>query len=140
MNETVTVVEYFYVEVPDQPGQAVRMLDQLSQANVNLLAFSGFPRGRRAQVDFVPADPAQFRTVAKTAKWKVVGPKKAFLVQGVDRVGAITGIFGKLAGTKINVTASDAVCAGEGRFGMILWVKARDVARAAKLLGASASA
>jgi hypothetical protein len=30
----------------------------------------------------------------------------------------------------------DAVTAGRGRFGMILWVKPRDVAKAAKALGA----
>jgi hypothetical protein len=27
--------------------------------------------------------------VAKRAKWKVVGPKRGFLVRGDDRVGAI---------------------------------------------------
>ena len=34
------------------------------------------------------------------------------------------------------VTAADAVTAGRGRFGMILWVKPKDVGRAAKALGA----
>jgi hypothetical protein len=46
-------------------------------------------------------------------------------------------ILGKLAAAKVNVVASDAVVAGSGRFGAILWVKPRDVNRAAKLLGAS---
>lgn len=139
MSDTVTVVDYFYVEVQDRPGEAAQLLDQLRRANVNLLAFSGFPHGRRAQVDFVPADAMQFRAAAKTAKWKVVGPKKAFLIQGVDRVGALTETLGKLAAAKINVTASDAICAGEGRYGMILWVKARDVTRATRVLGAAAT-
>jgi hypothetical protein len=46
-------------------------------------------------------------------------------------------LYAKLAAARVNVTASDAVCAGEGRFGAILWVKARDVNRAAKALEAS---
>ena len=104
---------------------------------MNLLAFSGFPAGKRAQLDFVPEDPAAFRAVARKAKWKVTGPKVGFLIEGSDRTGAIAEIYEKLAATRINITASDAVVAGEGRFGAILWVKARDVSRAAKVLGAS---
>jgi hypothetical protein len=42
----------------------------------------------------------------------------------------------KLADAGINVTAADAVSAGQGRYGMILWVKPRDYTRAAKALGA----
>jgi hypothetical protein len=136
MSETVTLVDYFYVEAADRPGEGARVLAALRDAGVNLVAFSGFPRGRRAQLDLVPEDAARLRAAAKAAKWKLVGPKKVFLVQGDDRVGAVADLLGKLADAKINVTAADALCAGAGRYGMILWVKPRDVKRAAKLLGA----
>jgi len=43
----------------------------------------------------------------------------------------------RLAQSKINVTAIDAVCATGGSFGAILWVEQRDVAKAAKALGAA---
>lgn len=43
----------------------------------------------------------------------------------------------KLGDAKVNVTAVDAVCAGAGRYGAILWVASKDVSRAAKVLGAS---
>jgi hypothetical protein len=46
----------------------------LKESGVNLVAFSAFPEGRRAQLDFIPADPAAFKQAAKQAKWKVVGP------------------------------------------------------------------
>jgi len=135
MVETIQVVEYFYTEAPDKPGEAARALAQLKEAGVNLLAFSGFPKGRRAQLDFIPADAAAFKAAAKKNKWKLVGPKKGFLIHGEDRVGAVADLLAKLADAKINVTATDAVCAGTDRFGMILWVKARDLKRAAKALG-----
>ena len=83
----------------------------------------------------MPTDAAAFRAVAKKNKWKVTGPKRAFLIQGDDRVGAISDLHEKLAAAKINVTAIDAVCAGGGRFAAILWVASRDVGRAAKALG-----
>ena len=108
----------------------------LRQEGVNLLAYSGFPAGRKSQLDFVPADPAAFRQVAKKAKWKVKGPKRAFLITGEDRLGAAADLLEKLAGAKINVTAMDAVCSGEGRYGAILWVKPAAFKKAAKTLGA----
>jgi hypothetical protein len=135
MVDSVRRVEYFYVQTPDKPGEAARALATLKEAGINLLAFSGFPEGRRSQLDFVPADPAAFRAVAKKARWKLKGPKTGFLVQGEDRVGALADVLGTLAATKINVTATDAVCSGEGRYGAIFWVKPRDVKRAAKTLG-----
>lgn len=137
MAETVKRVQYFYTEVSDQPGEGARLLSLLKEAGVNLLAFSGFPHGRRAQVDFIPADPAAFRACARTAKLTLVGPKTGFLIQGEDRVGALTEIMAKLAAAKINVTACDAVATGEGRYGAILWVKPGDVQKAARVLGAS---
>src|SRR5262249_28303750 len=54
MADTIRVVEYFYVETPNTPGVGAGMLTTLRDARVNLLAFSGFPSGRRAQIDFVP--------------------------------------------------------------------------------------
>jgi hypothetical protein len=136
MADTVQRVEYFYVQVPNKAGEGVRYLSALSGAGVNLLAFSGFPEGRGSQLDFVPADPAAFRSFAKRSKWKVTGPKRAFLLGGDDRVGLVADIHKKLADARINVTAIDAVCAGAGRYGAILGVAARDYAKAAALLGA----
>ncbi|MBI5627881.1 MAG: hypothetical protein HY953_03095, partial [Candidatus Rokubacteria bacterium] len=135
MADNVSRVEYFYVQVADKPGEGAGALAALREAGVNLLAFSGFPAGRRSQLDFVPADPAAFKQAAKKAGWKVTGPKRAFLIQGEDRIGAVAQVMEKLAATKINVTAIDAVSAGEGRYGAILWVKPRDVNRASKVLG-----
>jgi hypothetical protein len=137
MAETVRKVEYFYIETPDKPGEGAKVLAALRDAGVDLLAFSGFPHGRRAQIDFVPKDSAIFKAAAKKAGLKLSARKTGFLIQGEDQPGAIAGIMSKLAGVKINVTAMDAVCAGEGRYGAILWVKSTDVARAARALGAS---
>jgi hypothetical protein len=135
MAETIQVVEYFYAVTADKPGEGARILGALKEAGVNLLAFTGFPKGRTAQLDFVPADAAAFKATAKQHRWKLVGPKKAFLIQGDDRPGAVADLLGRLAGAKINVTASEGLCAGAGRYGAILWVKQRDVKRAAKALG-----
>jgi hypothetical protein len=137
MADTVRIAQYFYVETSHQPGVGAAMLATLRDAGVNLLAFSGFPQGRKAQIDFVPENAEAFRAAAKAAKWKLVGPRKAFLISGEDRAGAVAELLTKLANAKINVIAVDAVCAGGGAYGAILWVEPRDVAKAAKALGAS---
>lgn len=137
MADTVRLVEYFYVMAPQKPGVGAALLTELQQAGVNLLVFSGFPSGRGAQIDFVPEDATAFRAVARKAKWKVTGPKKALMLMGDDRPGVTAEFLQKLAAAKINVTAIQAVCAGAGRYGAILWVAPRDVAKAARTLGAA---
>lgn len=135
MADTIRQVDYFYVHVPHKAGEGAKVLRTLKDAGVNLIAFSGFPTGRRAQMDFIPANAAAFKSVAKANKWKVVGPKRGFVIQGDDRVGVIADLVGTLADAKISVTAIDAICV-DGRYGALCWVAPRDVKKAAQILGA----
>ena len=137
MAETVRKVDYFYIETANKPGEGAKVLGALRDAGVNLLGFTGFPSGRKAQIDFIPQDTAAFKAAAKKAGLKLSPKKTGFLIQGEDRVGAIAEILGKLAAANVNVTATDAMSAGEGRYGAILWVKPPDVRKAAKALGVS---
>ncbi len=136
MSDTLRKVDYFYTTLPNTPGQAAKVLAGLAAEGVDLLAFSAFPSARRSQLDLVPADTAKLTRAAKKLGIKLSGKKTGFLVQGTDRVGAMTGTLDALGAAKINVTACDVVAAGEGRFGAIFWVKPQSVAKAARLLGA----
>ena len=134
MADEIQRVQYFYTEVADKPGEGAKVLGVLKEAGIDLKAFVAFPKGRRAQLDFVPTDQAAFKAAAKKAKIKLVGPKTGFVVQGDDRAGAVAEIVSKLSEAKINITALHAVAAGAERYGAILWVKPRDVNKAAKVL------
>ena len=136
MTDVIRKVSYFAMDVADKPGEAARVLTVLSQAGVNLLAFSGFPRGRRSQMDFIPEDVELFRKALSVARLKVQSKKTGFLLQGDDRPGAVAEVLQKLADASINVTAVDGVSAGGGRWGAILWVKPQSVNKAAKALQA----
>jgi hypothetical protein len=129
-------VAYFSMQVPNRPGVGAEMLKAIAKGRQNLLAFTGFPSGAGAQVDFVPAKPGEFARDAKKHGVRLSKRKTAFLVQGEDRVGALVGILGALAKAKINMVAMEAVTAGSGRFGAIFWVKPKDVARTSRLLRA----
>jgi hypothetical protein len=136
MADTVRGVDYYYVTVPDTPGEGQRILSALKDSGVNLLAFLGFPSGGQSQIDLVPEDAQALRDAAEQAGVTLSEAKRAFLIQGDDRVGAVADALGKLAEANVNVTAAAAAGAGSGRYGMILWVSEADYDRAANALGA----
>jgi hypothetical protein len=138
MPTTIRKVSYTYLTTTSRPGEAAQVLEALRDANVNLLAFSGFPQGRnKAQLDIVTDQLEDVKAVARRQKWKLSRVRRAFLVHGTDEVGAAIAPLAKMGAAGINVIAADAITAGEGRFGMIFWVAPRSYNRAAKLLQAS---
>ena len=137
MADRVKKVSYCYVTAPNRAGHGETVLDALKEAGVNLLAFSGFPaKGGKAQLDMVAESMAPVRRMAKRNGWRVSKIKKAFLVQGRDEMGAVHRHVRKLGEAKINVVSAQAVAAGQRRYGMILWVRPKDYARAARMLRA----
>jgi len=137
MADRVRKINYCYAKVPARAGQGVKLLEEIRKADINMLAFSGFPLGGgKAQLDFVTPDMAALRRLAKQNGWRLSKTRKGFLVQGSDTLGAVHRHVRKLSDKKINITAADAVSAGKGRYGMIMWVKPKDYARAARVLKA----
>jgi len=136
MTHRVRKVNYCKLMVPSRAGQALRILEALRDGGVNLLAFTGFPAGGRAQIDLISDDMAGVRRVAGKHGWRPSPSKRGFLVQGDDEVGAVARVVAKLADAGISMTAMDAVSAGRGRYGMILWVKPAHYGRAARALNA----
>lgn len=137
MAETVQRVEYYHVTVPDTPGQGLRILSELKQRGVNLLAFLGFPLGGgQSQIDLVAEDPDSLKDAARQAGVTLSDARRAFLIQGDDRVGVVADITARLAAANINVTAAAAAGAGSGRYGSIVWVAQADYEKAADTLGA----
>jgi len=133
----VRKIDYCKAIVPARAGRAAEILGALRDEGVSLLAFTGFPvGGGKAQIDLVAPRIGDVRRVARKYGWRLGPTKRGFLVQGRDAVGAVHRHLAKLAKREINVIAADALAAGGGRFGMILWVAPRDYARAASALGA----
>jgi hypothetical protein len=126
------------IGVGDSPRQD---LSTLQHAGINLVGVSAFPHGaRRSQLDLIPEDSAAFAKAAKSMGLILSKKNSGFLIQGEDRPGAIAEITSKLADAKVNITSVQAFCAGSGRYGGMLWVKAADLRKAAKALGVGVSA
>ena len=138
MADAIRKVEYFSIEVPNTPARAFGVLSTLVSAGINLLACTGTPRGRRAQIDVVPDDSRKFKTAVRKAGLTFKPEKSGFMIQGRDRPGALTEHLKKLGDKAINVTGIDALSAGEGRWAAIIWVDEPAVGRAARVLGVKA--
>ena len=133
----VRKVNYCYVKVPNRPGQGAAVLRVLRESGVNLVAYSGFPgKTGSSQVDLVPVKMSALRQVARKQGWRLSKVKKGFVIQATDTVGAVHRHIQKLADARINIVAAAGVAAGKRRYGMILWVRPKDYARASRALGA----
>ncbi len=138
MAATVKEVEYYYALVADRPGEARKLLEFLSEKMVNLLALSAFPVGEgQSQIDLFPSEPEILKEAAADANIPLVGPKKAFLLQGTDRIGALYDFHLKLSNAGINIYACTGVVDGTGRFGYVIWVDPAKYEEASEALKAS---
>jgi len=63
MADQIRRVDYFYVEVPDKPGEGARVLTALKEAGVNLLNFTAF-RAPAAR----PSSTSWWRTPARSPR------------------------------------------------------------------------
>jgi len=137
MADAVRKVHYYSTSVPDRPGQAFRVLQTFVCAGIDLLACIGTTRGRRAYIDVVPGNTRRFATAVRKAGLAFSHKKAGFMIQGTDRAGALAEHLQRLSERQINVTAVDALSAGAGRWGAIVWVDESDVPRAGRVLRAT---
>jgi hypothetical protein len=138
MLESVRHLDYYYTILADKPGEVRKLLEFLSERTVNLLALHAFPAGvGQSQLNLFPDDPEALKEAAKDAEIPLIGPRKAFLLQGEDRIGALYDFHLKLSNAGINVTACSGVVDGTGRFGYLIWVEPEDFEETSKVLMSS---
>ena len=138
MTDAIRRGEYFYAVVDDRPGVLYGLLEYFRSRGVNLVAFTAFPLGDgRSQLDFFPERKQALLDAAEDIGLTLVGPKRAFMIQGEDNLGALVTYHRKLSQAGINVHAASGVTDGAGGFGYVLWVKPEDYEEAARTVGAA---
>jgi len=138
MAETIRQVDHYSATIANKVGEGARVLGALRDAGINLIALWGYARATgKATLEFIPENGAAFASAAKAAKIKLSKKQIAFYVHGDDRPGAIADLCARLAAAKVNIGAIQAVCAGAGRYGAVIFLPQAAVGKAAKALGAS---
>jgi hypothetical protein len=136
MAVTIRRTAYFYATVRDELGAAYRLLEQLADLGVDLLAFTAVPSGPAlAQFALFPADPNKLLAESRAAGLELDGPYHALLVQGDDELGALAGVHERLFTAGVDVYASSGVTDGRGAFGYVVYVREDQFEHAARALG-----
>jgi hypothetical protein len=139
MADEIRRFDYHYIIIDDDPSRAAGIMTALSESGINLLGFSEFPHGAgKSQLDLIADSADDLAKTALSLGLSLSERKSGFLIQGENRPAAIAGILTRLADAHIGVTALQAISAGAGRFGALLWVKRQDVQKAALVLRSSA--
>jgi hypothetical protein len=121
---TIRRVEYYYANVRDELGAAYRLLSELAELGVDLLAFTAVPSGPAlAQFTLVPTDTGKLLAQASVAGLPLDGPYHAFLVQGDDELGALANVHEQLVKAGVDIFASSGVSDGRGAFGYLVYVR-----------------
>jgi hypothetical protein len=136
MPDVIRRVDYFNTTIRDRPGEGYKLLAQLAEMGLNLLAFTAVPVGPSStQLTLFPEDSRRMVSAAQRAGMALDGPHPAFLVQGDDELGALAGIHQELYRADVNISASSGVTDGRGAFGYVIYVRSEDFDRAAAALG-----
>jgi hypothetical protein len=129
-------VEYYYANVRDELGAGYRVLSQLAELGVNLLAFTAVPSGPSlAQFALFAEDPNKLVAEARAAGLPLDGPYHALLVQGDDELGALASVHEQLVKAGVDIYASSGVTDGTGSFGYVVYVREDQFEKAASALG-----
>ena len=132
---TIRGVDYYYANVRDELGAAYRVLSQLAELGVNLLAFTAVPSGpTRAQLALVPDDSRKLVAEATAAGMPLDGPYHALLIQGDDELGALAEVHEQLVKAGVDIFASSGVTDGQGSFGYLIYVREDQFEKAVRAL------
>ncbi len=128
-------IDYFYVTVRDEPGEAYRLLARLADLGIGLLAFAAIPMGsNNTQLWVFPEDTPRAMQSARQAGMNFEGPNRAILVQGDDELGVLAAIHEKLYEANVNVYASSGIADGSGGYGYVIYIRPEDYDRAVAAL------
>lgn len=136
MASHIRTVDYYYLSIPGDLGEATEVLASLAERGINLLAFAAVPMGpHRTQLTIFPDESPQLEDEASTSGLRLEGPHPALLVQGDDELGALAAVHRRLSEASIPVFSSSGVTDGRGRFGYVVYIMPDAVERAQVALG-----
>jgi len=128
-------IEFLKVNVKDQPGALLGILQNLKGKNISLKALWGYgkPEGT-SEVFAIAKDNGKLQDVFNALGLQVE-KGIAFFMKGTDKAGVLLKNLEALANANVNMKGIHAI-AVSGKYGSLVLVNASDIENAAKALGA----
>ena len=134
---TVRVLDYFYLRIQGGPHKAYELLGTLASEEINLLAFSAVPYGAHGvELTLFPDRSEPFLRLAEKSHWPLTPAQHACMIQGDDRLGALSEIQKDLMDAGVNIYASTGVTDGAGRYAYVIYFKEGDHLAASRAVDA----
>ena len=129
----IKIVDCLEWRAPDKPGQLLRFASEFKKRGVNLDMLWRYG-GAKPAIGAAAKRPAELKAALKALGVKAEACR-CFFISGADAAGVLVAALEKLAAGRVNVECSTALAA-QGKFGAMLWVQDRDLAKARRLLKA----
>jgi hypothetical protein len=130
-------VEYYNVTVDGHVGEGSKLLSVFADVGISWFAFKAVPVGiKRTQFTLFPNDGSKMTDAAKKAGLTLDGPYAALIVEGGDESGALADIYETLAQADIDVYEATGIANIKDSYGVVLYLKQEDCARAMAVLKA----
>ena len=128
-------VTFFKMNLEDKPGALLSVMKDLKGKNLGLVGLWGYSTSPgNAEMNVVAKNADKVRDYWK-GSGKLASEMTGFFFKGTDKTGALLKPIEALANAGVNITGIDGMAVG-GKYGSFVWVKAEDVEKAAKSLGA----
>jgi hypothetical protein len=129
------ITEYYNVTINDDYNAATKMLSCISGTGISLLAYKSKRTGEKETVFTLFAlKTNEMINAVKSNGYKIDGPYTSLFVEGDDIPGSLAGIFKSLAEHNILIEESSGIANINNGYGVILYMKDKDVERAYKAL------
>jgi len=126
-------VTEFVVRLPHRAGELARLVAQLREADVGMLAFWGPTVGRSADgVHCIPESAGQFRNFAASAEL-TVWEEPCFRITEHFKGGNLVATLELIANAGINIELIQAM-SYQGQFACLIWVAVEDEAKLEDIL------
>ena len=135
MELDILQVEYYNITVEGQITHASQLLSTIADAGVDFHAFKAIPvKPDKTQLTLFAKDSSKMIDGAEKSGLKMNGPYSAILIKGDEKAGALADIYEKLSQAGIQVSEACGIADINAGYGVILYLKQEDCAKAMTVL------
>lgn len=131
----VLQIECYNITVEGQITDASKLISTIAAAGADFHAFKAIPvKPDKTRFTFFAKDSLTMTSGAKKAGLELDGPYPAILIKGDEKAGALADIYQRLSQAGIQVNEAYGIADINAGYGVLLYIKQEDCAKALAVL------